>query len=80
MLKGEYYLTDLIAIARNALVTAFTGVHPASASEVEGINSRQQLAALERVYQRQLAEQLMASGTSLADPESLRPARHTDCW
>jgi len=65
--QGEYYLTDLIAIARSAGYSV-RSVHPASASEVEGINSRQQLAALERVYQRQLADQLMASGTSLADP------------
>ena len=65
--QAEYYLTDLIAIARNAGYSV-TGVNPSSASEVEGVNSRQQLAALERVYQRQLAEQLMASGTSLADP------------
>ena len=65
--QGEYYLTDLIAIARSAGYSV-RSVHPASASEVEGINSRQQLAALERVYQRQLADQLMALGTSLADP------------
>jgi bifunctional UDP-N-acetylglucosamine pyrophosphorylase/glucosamine-1-phosphate N-acetyltransferase len=65
--QGEYYLTDLIAIARSAGYSV-KGVQPASASEVEGINSRQQLAALERTYQLQLAEQLMASGTSLADP------------
>jgi bifunctional UDP-N-acetylglucosamine pyrophosphorylase/glucosamine-1-phosphate N-acetyltransferase len=65
--QGEYYLTDLIAIARSAGYS-INGVQPSSASEVEGINSRQQLASLERVYQLQLAEQLMASGTSLADP------------
>lgn len=65
--QGEYYLTDLIAIARNNGFS-INGVQPISASEVEGINSRSQLASLERVYQRQLAEQLMASGTSLADP------------
>ncbi len=65
--QGEYYLTDLIALARQAGYSV-AGVQPISASEVEGINSRQQLAALERAYQLQLAEQLMASGTSLADP------------
>jgi len=65
--QGEYYLTDLIAIARVAGYSV-NGVQPTSASEVEGINSRQQLAALERVYQLQLADKLMASGTSLADP------------
>ena len=64
---GEYYLTDLIAIARKAGFSV-ADVQPISSSEVEGINSRQQLAALERVYQQHLAEQLMASGTSLADP------------
>jgi bifunctional UDP-N-acetylglucosamine pyrophosphorylase/glucosamine-1-phosphate N-acetyltransferase len=65
--QGEYYLTDLIAIARGAGYSV-NSVQPNSASEVEGINSRQQLAALERVYQLQLATKLMASGTSLADP------------
>ena len=65
--QGEYYLTDLIAIARGAGYN-INGIQPTSASEVEGINSRQQLAALERTYQLQLAEDLMASGTSLADP------------
>ena len=65
--QGEYYLTDLIAIARSSGFKV-NSVQPNSASEVEGINSRAQLAALERVYQLQLAEQLMASGTSLADP------------
>lgn len=65
--QSEYYLTDLIAIARRAGYS-INSVQPISASEVEGINSRQQLATLERAYQLQLAEQLMASGTSLADP------------
>ena len=41
---------------------------PSSVAEVEGINNRQQLAALERVYQAQLADALMVAGTSLADP------------
>mgnify|MGYP006079560201 FL=1 len=65
--QGEYYLTDLIAIARNNGFRV-NAVQPISASEVEGINSRSQLAALERVYQLQLADKVMASGTSLADP------------
>ena len=65
--QGEYYLTDIIALARRDGCRV-TSVQPSSASEVEGVNNRQQLAALERAYQRQLAEQLMASGTTLADP------------
>ena len=65
--QGEYYLTDLISIARKAGYS-INGIHPSSVAEVEGINNRQQLAALERTYQAQLAESLMVSGTSLADP------------
>ena len=65
--QGEYYLTDLISIARKAGYS-INGIHPSSVAEVEGINNRQQLAALERVYQAQLADALMVAGTSLADP------------
>ena len=65
--QGEYYLTDLISIARQAGYS-INGIQPGSVAEVEGINNRQQLAALERTYQAQLAEALMVSGTSLADP------------
>ena len=65
--QGEYYLTDLISIARKAGYS-INSIHPGSVSEVEGINNRQQLAALERVYQAQLADALMVAGTSLADP------------
>jgi bifunctional UDP-N-acetylglucosamine pyrophosphorylase / glucosamine-1-phosphate N-acetyltransferase len=65
--QAEYYLTDLISIARKAGYK-INGIHPSSVAEVEGINNRQQLATLERTYQAQLAEALMVSGTSLADP------------
>ncbi|MDE0786985.1 MAG: bifunctional UDP-N-acetylglucosamine diphosphorylase/glucosamine-1-phosphate N-acetyltransferase GlmU, partial [Porticoccaceae bacterium] len=65
--QGEYYLTDLVAIAREANVEVIS-VNPESATEVEGVNNRAQLSQLERAHQRQLAELLMESGTSLADP------------
>ena len=65
--QGEYYLTDLVAIAREAGVEIIS-VNPESATEVEGVNNRVQLSQLERAHQRQLAEVLMESGTSLADP------------
>ena len=64
--QGEYYLTDLVAIAREAGVEIIS-VNPESATEVEGVNNRVQLSQLERAHQRQLAEVLMESGTSLAD-------------
>lgn len=65
--QQEYYLTDLIALARKDGCSVIS-VHPASATEVEGVNNRVQLSQLERAYQLQQAEQLMLSGTSLADP------------
>jgi len=65
--QGEYYLTDIIATAHNegkAIATA----HPETEIEVEGANSRVQLASLERAYQARMAEELMIAGASLRDP------------
>ena len=68
--QGEYYLTDVIAmsVSDNVPVTA---LHPASETEVEGVNDRRQLAALERVFQCQIADELMAQGVALADPSRI---------
>ena len=66
--QGEYYLTDLIAIARTASVKV-KSIQPKSREEVEGVNNRVQLSQLERAHQRENAQKLMESGTSLADPE-----------
>jgi bifunctional UDP-N-acetylglucosamine pyrophosphorylase/glucosamine-1-phosphate N-acetyltransferase len=65
--QGEYYLTDLIALAV-ANGVAIEVQQPDAAEEVEGINNRQQQAALERFYQRKLAEQLLVEGVTLIDP------------
>ena len=66
--QGEYYLTDLIELAvASGLSVAVT--QPQTASEVEGVNDRSQLARLERIYQRRQASQLLAAGASLADPD-----------
>ena len=65
--QKEYYLTDIIAMAVHDGI-AVKSVHPSNETEVLGVNSRSQLAALERQYQRQLAEQFMAQGVSFADP------------
>ncbi|MFI3245095.1 MAG: bifunctional UDP-N-acetylglucosamine diphosphorylase/glucosamine-1-phosphate N-acetyltransferase GlmU [Ferrimonas sp.] len=64
--QGEYYLTDIIAMA--ATEGGVATVSPTSAIEVEGANNRVQLAALERAYQARQAEQAMLSGATLADP------------
>ncbi|WP_456412764.1 bifunctional UDP-N-acetylglucosamine diphosphorylase/glucosamine-1-phosphate N-acetyltransferase GlmU [Thiolapillus sp.] len=65
--QGEYYLTDIIAMAvRDAIDIHVT--QPGDAVEAEGINDRLQLATLERVLQRWQAEALMRDGVTLLDP------------
>jgi bifunctional UDP-N-acetylglucosamine pyrophosphorylase/glucosamine-1-phosphate N-acetyltransferase len=65
--QGEYYLTDLIAMAVAAGVAVITA-QPDDTVEAEGINDRRQQARLERAWQRRAAAALMAEGVSLADP------------
>ena len=65
--QGEYYLTDIIALAVADRVTIET-TQPADQNEVLGINNRLQLAQLERVYQMRQAQALMESGITLLDP------------
>ena len=68
--QGEYYLTDIFALAvREGL--SIRAVHPDDAWEVDGVNSRAQLARLERLHQATVAEDLMARGVTLADPARL---------
>ncbi len=64
--QKEYYLTDLIAIAAaaKAPVSAVKATDP---REVAGVNSREELAILERAYQNAQARRLLASGVALAD-------------
>ena len=68
--QGEYYLTDIIALAAKEDVPVFA-CHPESAEEVEGINNRRQLAHLERAYQLNVANELMDAGVTLSDPTRL---------
>ncbi|MBK1700296.1 bifunctional UDP-N-acetylglucosamine diphosphorylase/glucosamine-1-phosphate N-acetyltransferase GlmU [Thiococcus pfennigii] len=68
--QGEYYLTDAIGLAVADGVTVATA-SPADPEEVVGVNDRVQLAVLERLYQRRLAEALMRAGVTLADPARL---------
>ncbi|MCL6704718.1 bifunctional UDP-N-acetylglucosamine diphosphorylase/glucosamine-1-phosphate N-acetyltransferase GlmU [Pseudomonas sp. T1.Ur] len=65
--QGEYYLTDVIAMAvADGLVVATE--QPLDAMEVQGANDRRQLAELERHYQLRVARRLMAQGVTLRDP------------
>lgn len=68
--QGEYYLTDVIAMAVANQVTVHTAF-ASSAVEVEGVNSKIQLAALERAYQEKQAQRLMAEGVTLIDPRRI---------
>ena len=65
--QGEYYLTDVVALAVEEGLSVRT-VPPEAIEEVLGVNDRVQLAALERFQQRRLADGLMREGASLADP------------
>ena len=65
--QGEYYLTDIVALAVAEGMPVATE-QPSHAWEVEGVNSKVQLAALERIHQRNLAQALLEQGVTLADP------------
>lgn len=65
--QGEYYLTDVIAMAVNDGLVVATA-QPDDAMEVQGANDRKQLAELERHYQQREARRLMALGVTLRDP------------
>ena len=65
--QGEYYLTDIVAMAiADGLEVA--SVEPERAFEVEGVNDRIQLAALEREFQAYQAKLLMQQGVHIIDP------------
>ncbi|MCM1513087.1 MAG: bifunctional UDP-N-acetylglucosamine diphosphorylase/glucosamine-1-phosphate N-acetyltransferase GlmU [Oxalobacter formigenes] len=65
--QGEYYLTDIVAAAVAEGVPVVSA-QPAHTWEVMGVNTKKQLAELERIYQRNTADALMEKGVMLADP------------
>ena len=65
--QGEYYITDVIAMAHQE-GREVVAAHPDRLSEVEGVNNRLQLSRLERVYQAEQAEKLLLAGVMLLDP------------
>ena len=66
--KGEYYLTDLVALAA-ADGRPLAVIDVDDPTEVEGVNDRAQLARAERTRQRRRAAALLARGVTLLDPE-----------
>lgn len=65
--QGEYYLTDIVALAVADGLPVRTA-QPEGDWEVLGVNSKVQLAELERVYQRNIADAMLVGGVRLADP------------
>ncbi|VAW96282.1 N-acetylglucosamine-1-phosphate uridyltransferase / Glucosamine-1-phosphate N-acetyltransferase [hydrothermal vent metagenome] len=65
--QGEYYLTDIISLAVQDKVTIHS-VQAETSDEVLGVNSKTQLAYLERCYQQRQCEVLMQQGVTLIDP------------
>lgn len=68
--QAEYYLTDIIAMANNDEVEV-KAIIADDQNEVAGVNDRRQLAELERVKQKQLAEEYMLQGVTVRDPNRL---------
>jgi bifunctional UDP-N-acetylglucosamine pyrophosphorylase/glucosamine-1-phosphate N-acetyltransferase len=81
--QREYYLTDVVAMAVAEGVPVATA-QPAAVWETLGVNSKSQLAELERIHQRGVAEALLEAGVGLADPARIdvrgRLAAGRDCF
>jgi len=76
--QGEYYLTDIVRLAIGEGMAVATAM-PGANWEVLGVNSKVQLAELERIHQRNNALLLMESGVTLADPERIDVRGELDC-
>ena len=66
----EYYLTDIVEYASNEHRSVKT-VAPSLRFEAKGVNSKKQLAELERDYQLEYAYRLMEAGTTISDPKRI---------
>jgi bifunctional UDP-N-acetylglucosamine pyrophosphorylase/glucosamine-1-phosphate N-acetyltransferase len=75
---GEYYLTDVIALARKE-GTAVEATRASNVIETLGVNTMRELAALERLFQRAQADALLDAGVLLADPDRIDIRGTLDC-
>ena len=76
--QGEYYLTDIVAAAVSDGVPVAVR-HPSAAYECLGVNSKAELAALERQYQMNHAKRLLEAGVTLADPARIDVRGDLEC-
>lgn len=67
--KGEYYLTDMVAIARKAGQRC--AIVNSAADDVLGVNSRRELAAAEIIFQNRMRDDAMTNGATLLDPDTV---------
>ncbi len=64
--SGEYYLTDIVGIAKRQGLK--TGYILGDKEEVAGVNSRQELAQAEAVFQKRMRQRFLEGGVTLIDP------------
>ena len=76
--QGEYYLTDIVALASKE-GAEIKAVDPILRFETDGVNDRVQLARLENKWQRYMAQELLRQGVQLADPDRLQIRGHLAC-
>ncbi|MEO8304064.1 MAG: bifunctional UDP-N-acetylglucosamine diphosphorylase/glucosamine-1-phosphate N-acetyltransferase GlmU [Betaproteobacteria bacterium] len=76
--SGEYYLTDVIALARKEGVPV-EATHAANVIETLGVNTMRELADLERLYQRAQAQALLDAGVLLVDPDRIDVRGTLEC-
>ncbi len=76
--QGEYYLTDVVGMAVEEGVLVQTA-QPTNEWEIHGVNSKSQLAVLERTWQEVEAKRLLAHGVTLADPARLDVRGKLEC-
>ncbi len=76
--QGEYYLTDIVASAV-ADGVCVTSAQPDAIWETMGVNSKVQLAELERIHQKNIAQRLLEQGVTLLDPARLDVRGNLQC-
>ncbi|MDQ2069718.1 bifunctional UDP-N-acetylglucosamine diphosphorylase/glucosamine-1-phosphate N-acetyltransferase GlmU [Natronospira bacteriovora] len=76
--QGEYYLTDIIALAASDGVPV-RGVVAHDDSEIQGVNNRIQLAEAEAILRGRRAQALMEDGVTLADPTRIDIRGRVEC-
>ncbi|MDP2806113.1 MAG: bifunctional UDP-N-acetylglucosamine diphosphorylase/glucosamine-1-phosphate N-acetyltransferase GlmU [Gallionellaceae bacterium] len=76
--QGEYYLTDIVAMAV-AQKVEIRSTQPDHPWEVMGVNSKVQLAELERLWQREQANKLLSKGVTVIDPARIDIRGNLEC-